>query len=93
MANYRGFGLAFAPRQQRGTRHEDCLGCVCTGIAGNGVSDDEFGKNCGLANFTGAPLNAINSYWGAATGPGAEPADVTCGNDPVISAPFARSPN
>ena len=60
---------------------------------GNGVSTDEFGKNCGLANFTGETLNAVNSYWGAATGPGPEPADVACGNDPVVTAPFARTPN
>jgi hypothetical protein len=60
---------------------------------GNGVSTDEFGANCGLANFTGETLNAVNSYWGAATGPGAEPADVACGNDPVTTTPFARSPN
>ena len=60
---------------------------------GNGVSNDEFGRNCGLANFTGAVLNAPNNYWGASTGPGAEPADVACGNDPVITTPFARNPN
>lgn len=60
---------------------------------GNGVSTDVFGVNCGLANFTGETLNAVNSYWGAPTGPGAEPADVACGNDPVTTTPFARSPN
>jgi hypothetical protein len=73
-------------------------GPVRTGVKennffGNGVSSDEFGKNCGLANFTGETLNAVNSYWGAVTGPGAEPADVACGNDPVTTSPFARSPN
>ena len=60
---------------------------------GNGVSLHGFGNNCGLANFTGETLNAVNSYWGAPTRPGAEPADVACGNDPVITTPFARSPN
>jgi len=60
---------------------------------GNGVSSDGFGGNCGLANFTGETLNAVNSYWGASTGPGAEPADVACGNDPVTTTPFARTPN
>ena len=60
---------------------------------GNGVSLPAFGNNCGLANFTGATLNAVNSYWGAPTGPGAEPADVACGNAPVITTPFARSTN
>jgi hypothetical protein len=60
---------------------------------GNGVSTDEYGANCGLANFTGGTLAAPNNYWGAATGPGSEPADVACGNDPVVTTPFARSPN
>jgi len=60
---------------------------------GNSVSSDGFGKNCGLVNFTGETLNAVNSYWGASSGPGAEPADVACGNDPVVTTPFARSPN
>lgn len=60
---------------------------------GNGVSPDEFGRNCGLANFTNETLNAVNSYWGASSGPGAEPADVACGNNPVVTTPFARSPN
>jgi parallel beta-helix repeat protein len=59
---------------------------------GNGVSTDQFGVNCGLGNFTGETLSAANSYWGAATGPGAEPADVACGS-PVTTTPFARSPN
>lgn len=60
---------------------------------GNGVSTGESVTNCGLANFTGETLNAVNSYWGAPTGPGAEPADVACGNGPVTTTPFARSPN
>jgi hypothetical protein len=60
---------------------------------GNSVSSDGFGKNCGLVNFTGETLSAVNSYWGASSGPGAEPADVACGNDPVVTTPFARSPN
>jgi hypothetical protein len=57
------------------------------------IPPEFFGPNCGLANFTGETLNATNSYWGAPTGPGADPADVACGNDPVTTTPFARSPN
>jgi parallel beta helix pectate lyase-like protein len=60
---------------------------------GNGTTTSELVPNCGLANFTGETLNAVNSYWGAPIGPGAEPADVACGNGPVITTPFARSPN
>jgi hypothetical protein len=58
-----------------------------------GIPPEFFGPNCGLANFTGETLNATNSYWGAATGPGPDPADVACGNDPVITTPFATRPN
>jgi hypothetical protein len=58
-----------------------------------GIPPEFFGPNCGLANFTGQTLNAANSYWGAATGPGPDPADVACGNDPVTTTPFAKSPN
>lgn len=57
------------------------------------IPPEFFGPNCGLANFTGQTLNAANSYWGAASGPGPDPADVACGNDPVTTIPFARSPN
>ncbi len=57
------------------------------------IPPEFFGPNCGLANFTGETFNAVNSYWGAPTGPGADPADVACGNDPVKTTPFARSPN
>ena len=58
-----------------------------------GIPPEFFGPNCGLANFTGQTINAANSYWGAPTGPGADPADVACGNDPVTTTPFSRTPN
>jgi hypothetical protein len=80
------FGIMLTPGPVRTVVREN-------NFFGNGVSPDEFGKNCGLANFTGETVNAVNSYWGAATGPGAEPADVACGNDPVTTTPFARAPN
>ncbi|MBC8028417.1 MAG: right-handed parallel beta-helix repeat-containing protein [Steroidobacteraceae bacterium] len=61
-------------------------------VYGNGIDPGYF-ANCGLANFTGMALIATNTYWGAATGPGADPADATCGNDPVSTIPFATRPN
>jgi parallel beta-helix repeat protein len=62
-------------------------------VYGNGTGPYEYFANCGVANFSGAPLNLANTYWGAGTGPGANPADSTCGNDPVITTPFATRPN
>jgi hypothetical protein len=35
-------------------------------------------SNCGLQNFSGAATVVSKTYWGAATGPGADPADAIC---------------
>jgi hypothetical protein len=47
--------------------------------------------NCGLANEAGNANTVVarNNYWGAATGPGFDPADQVCGL-PTPSEPFAR---
>jgi parallel beta-helix repeat protein len=42
---------------------------------GNGT---QTATNCAIENFTGAAATINKSYWGAATGPGAEPADRVC---------------
>jgi len=58
-------------------------------IFGNGTIS---GLNCGIENFTGSTSTVIKSYWGAATGPGAEPADVTCDyNGSVTTVPSFSS--
>lgn len=45
--------------------------------------------NCGLTNIT-STVDAANNFWGAATGPGPNPADNTCGTGGVtVTAPFA----
>jgi hypothetical protein len=46
--------------------------------------------DCGIDNTSGATITATGNYWGAATGPGADPADTTCG-DPVTATPAARA--
>ncbi|MBI3247278.1 MAG: right-handed parallel beta-helix repeat-containing protein [Deltaproteobacteria bacterium] len=50
---------------------------------------------CGVDN-TGVPsLNATNNYWGAATGPGPDPADQVCNEDEgttTVTTPFATVP-
>jgi hypothetical protein len=46
--------------------------------------------NCGLDN-TEINLVAKNNYWGAASGPGAPPADSVCGTTAIVT-PFATKP-
>jgi len=48
-------------------------------------------SNCGLVNDGVVGLNATNNYWGAASGPGAPPADKVCGSNATTS-PFATKP-
>jgi hypothetical protein len=58
----------------------------------NFFGNDTGGDNCGMLNNSGSTITAINNYWGASTGPGADPADLACGaafGDPIIFAPFA----
>lgn len=55
------------------------------------------GNFCGFNNLNlGAPvpLEAQNNYWGAASGPGADPADTACADDegPTNMTPFATAP-
>ena len=61
---------------------------------GNGGSD-----NCGLMNNGVIGLKATNNYWGAATGPGAPPADNVCNfsggtttTSPSATEPFLVKP-
>lgn len=52
--------------------------------------------NCGLVNDSGGPLDATNNFWGAATGPGPDPADDVCDvpntNSTTLVTPFATQP-
>jgi parallel beta-helix repeat protein len=55
-------------------------------------SDDD--SNCGLINLGVVGLQATNNYWGAATGPGALPADNVCHpfGGTTTTSPFATKP-
>ena len=51
--------------------------------------------SCGLQNNTGALVTASGNFWGAATGPGSDPADAVCNDassttivEPVATQPF-----
>jgi parallel beta-helix repeat protein len=46
-------------------------------IFGNGV-DGSSPANCGIYNQSGTTIDATNNFWGVASGPGAEPADLVC---------------
>ena len=64
-------------------------------FSGTIAKDDFIGNvGCGLLNDGGAGLVAANDYWGAATGPGASPANDLC-NDlggTSTTTPFAKKP-
>jgi len=59
-------------------------------FAGNGTA---FGSNCGLTNNTGGAVTAAGNFWGAATGPGADPADQVCNSfsSTTITSPVATT--
>ena len=62
-------------------------------IFGNGVVPNQIGgPNCGLINASAAPAVATHNFWGAATGPGADPADNACPrtkSGTITTTPFA----
>ena len=61
-----------------------------SGVTGTIESNNIFGNGCGMNASTGGVL-ATNNYWGAATGPGADPADDVCGSGgaTATTTPFA----
>jgi len=62
-------------------------------VTGNSIyaNDEVRGTNCGLTTLVSGPrINATGNYWGAASGPGADPADDVCsaGTPPDVSNPL-----
>src|SRR4029077_3959834 len=67
-------------------------------IFGNGDSNQVLAQgipraNCGVINSSGQPITATDNFWGAASGPGPNPADEICdvGSSTTIFAPFAKT--
>lgn len=64
-------------------------------IAKNNVFGNDGSGNCGLLNQGVVGLTATANYWGAASGPGADPADDVCNNlgfgATTTTTPFAAS--
>ena len=75
-----------------GVRVED------SNIFGNGSVPDVAGAggllNCGIISGLPTPVVAEDNFWGASTGPGADPADAVCvkGAGSVDAVPFATEP-
>ena len=65
---------------------------VGAGFTGSVEKNNTFGNagDCGIYNDA-SNLLAANNYWGAATGPGVDPADQVC-NVPATTSPFATKP-
>jgi hypothetical protein len=81
-------------------RGNTSIGIAINGVAGTITGNDIIGNvaagaQCGLQNAsTDNTVDATNNYWGAATGPGAPPADSVCNTpgDHTTTAPFATEP-
>jgi len=80
----RGIGIVF---NFGGTGSVPVIDITDSNIFGNG--------SCGLQNNTGAVVTASGNFWGAASGPGPDPADTVCNVppsttvvDPVATKPF-----
>ena len=84
-----GAGLFVGPTVIRGIFQNN--------IFGNGVINNGVDNNCGLSNQYGNTVDATNNFWGAASGPGADPADNAgpgCdffGSNTIVE-PFATKP-
>lgn len=58
------------------------LSVTASNISGNGTD----GSNCGL-DYVAGTVTLTGNWWGAATGPGADPADLSCSGGPNDTAP------
>jgi hypothetical protein len=72
---------------------------VSGAVQRNTIVGNDVGTNCGLYNDSGGALTATKNFWGAATGPGADPADLACSGvgsstttTPFLAAPAAPGP-
>jgi hypothetical protein len=62
-------------------------------IASNTFANNDPSGNCGIQNDTGTSVTATGNFWGAATGPGPNPADQACNGSgsSTVTTPFATS--
>ncbi|MBI3783776.1 MAG: right-handed parallel beta-helix repeat-containing protein [Deltaproteobacteria bacterium] len=71
-------------------------GATVTGpFSKNSIVNNDVTTNCGLSNQSGTAVLATNNFWGASTGPGADPADKVCDSgagSSTTSTPFLTKP-
>lgn len=88
-------GLAVLANVEAGVHNQNTttMSITTSNFVGNGAKNFG-GGNCGTITEAN-PLAAIGNFFGAATGPGADPADLACGGglgattvDPVATKPF-----
>ena len=62
-------------------------------LTGNAFIGNGTAGNCGIRNNSGTTVTATGNYWGAATGPGADPADQTCDGpgSVTVTTPFSTT--
>jgi hypothetical protein len=97
--NHEGIILSHSATAIGNAVHGNLEGLVADSLssAGRFERNNVLGNtDCGLTNpFTQqVDVNAVNNYWGAATGPGVDPADDSCdeGSTTTLKTPFATNP-
>jgi hypothetical protein len=73
---------------------EVIMGPITGPFQKNTIDGNDVSTNCGLYNNSGGALTATKNFWGAATGPGANPADGVCnvGASTTTTTPFLTRP-
>jgi hypothetical protein len=101
-ANSRGIFLRGSASAVGNATYGNLFGFVVSGFTGVIQKNNIVGNlsSCGLINDGVVGLVATNNYWGAATGPGPEPADAVCNfsggtttTTPFATARFAINPS
>jgi hypothetical protein len=89
-----GLGFSFNPMLTLTLTGNSAIGNYGYGIQitgsavleGNNIFGNDISGNCGLTQGGSSLATATGNFWGAATGPGADPADNVCGNVAFIDA-------
>jgi parallel beta-helix repeat protein len=64
-----------------GTGFQIDAGAGSTTVTNNSIfGNGTIATNCGLANDSPSAISATKNFWGAASGPGVDPADALCGS-------------
>ena len=87
-------GMAVLANVEAGVHNQNTttMSVTASNFVGNGAKNFS-GGNCGTITEN-PPLTATNNFFGAASGPGADPADLACGGSNGVTTvdPFATKP-